>query len=89
MSKYRGYLKPHEARIRRLAREGKSPGEIGRILYADGVRSTNNGGNIDHAASFAGLIYNMLGLRPNNRKEKLKRRIARAKKELAALERGL
>lgn len=41
MLNYRGYLKPYEAKIRRLAREGKTPGEIARTL-CEGVRSPIN-----------------------------------------------
>jgi hypothetical protein len=89
--RYSGYLKPHTARIAQLANEGKSPQQIGRILYADGVRSPYdtgpdvNGHRMNHARSFAGLVYVMLGLRPKNAKEKLKRRIARTRQQLRAL----
>ena len=84
LSSYRGYLKPHETRIRQLASEGKTPLQIGRILYADGVRSPYdtgpdaNGHRMDHAKSFAGLVYAMLGMQPKNAEEKLRRRIVRA-----------
>jgi hypothetical protein len=88
---YSGYLKPHVDQIQRLADEGKSPGEIGRILYAAGIRSPYDGGpnahghSIDHARTFAGLIAYML--RPRNAKEeRRRRRIARARRAQRELE---
>ena len=91
--RYRGYLAPHAAKIRQLTSEGKSPPEIGRILYADGVRSPYdtgpdaNGHRMDHAQSFAGLVRIVLGRRPKNFREKLKQRIARTRQQLRELER--
>jgi hypothetical protein len=92
--RYRGYLKPHAVRISQLASEGKSPLQIARILFADGVRSPNdtgpdeNGHRMDHVGSFTGLIYVLLGRRqrPKNFEEKLERRIARTRQLLRELE---
>ena len=91
--RYHGYLKPHAKKIQRLANDGKSPTQIGRILYADGVRSPYdpgpdaNGHCMDHARSFAALVYVVLGRRPKTSKEVLRRRIARAQQKLRELER--
>jgi hypothetical protein len=65
---YGGYLQPHEATIRKLYSEGKTPMQIGHILYAQGVRSPHdkgpdeNGYRIDHPRTFCGLVRYMLGL---------------------------
>jgi hypothetical protein len=88
---YNGYLKPHVEKIQRLVSEGKSAPEIGRILYADGLRSPYdtgpdaNGHRLDHARSFASMIYVLLGLRPNNRRKKLQQHIAHKQQQLREL----
>lgn len=82
---YHGYLKPHAERIRQLASEGKSPLQIGRILFEEGVRSPNEHvQDIDHARTFAGMVNYIL--RPSNAKEKLRQRIARTRQLLHELE---
>lgn len=90
---YRGYLKPHVETIQRLAGEGRSPGEIARTLYADGVRSPFDTGPDEDGhrsvRTFAAMIYALLGLRPNAHEKKLQRRIARRRESIARAQREL